>query len=172
MRKILEIGCVVLLGALFLITVRAVYGPHPLPVRIPTHFDIVGNPDAWSSRSTLEILPFVALLLYLFLTMVARSNSLIRFPDQVTPEKQELLEAMVDGLISWIKTEVVGILLCVAWTMIHVARQQDQSSLLGLWMLIAAVFLTIAFYAIAMTLVWRSSPEPTDSDEVAAPPPD
>lgn len=171
MRKILESVCVGMLGALFLATALALYGPNSLPSRIPTHVDITGNPDAWSSTFSLQALPFVALVLYIFLFLLARYQSLASYPVQTTAESQPRLEELALGMLAWIKAEMVAIFLYVELILIHAARHPEQQmSLLGVWLLFGAVFVTIAVHAAKMVRAGRSGRERPDSHEVSSHP--
>ena len=49
MRKTLEVVGLGMLAVLYWITYAALHGPERLPDRIPTHFDISGQPNAWGS---------------------------------------------------------------------------------------------------------------------------
>ena len=47
LRTFLQYAALAALLALWAITAYAVMGPHPLPARIPTHFDLAGKPNGW-----------------------------------------------------------------------------------------------------------------------------
>ena len=64
MRKTLEAVGLGALAVLFWDTYRALYGPDPLPDRIPTHFDIAGQPNGWA-----RLPRFGCSLLWLFLSI-------------------------------------------------------------------------------------------------------
>jgi hypothetical protein len=49
MRKLLEAISLLTLVALLWLTYATLYGPNPLTGRIPTHFDIASQPDAWGT---------------------------------------------------------------------------------------------------------------------------
>jgi uncharacterized membrane protein len=71
MRRILDVISLLLLVIIFAVTGIALYGPNPLPDRIPTHINTLGVPDAWTTRSSLEILPVIAIVVYLALSVAA-----------------------------------------------------------------------------------------------------
>ena len=60
----------VLLAVLFWLTYSALNGPEKLPDRIPTHFDISGQPNGWGPAGVLWFLPIVAAGIYLLLTVL------------------------------------------------------------------------------------------------------
>jgi hypothetical protein len=72
MRKLLEAIGIVALLFLGWITWRALAGPDHLPDRIPTHFDIAGQPNGWGSPDSLWLLPAFGLLIYLTISVVER----------------------------------------------------------------------------------------------------
>ncbi len=171
MRKILETISVVMLGALILVTAYALYGPDHLPSRIPTHVDIVGNTDSWSSTFSLQALPFVALVLYFILFLLARFHSLANYAVQGPAKSQPRLEEMTLGMLAWIKAEIMGIFLYVQLVLIQAARHPERgASLLGVWILFGAVFVTIALYGIGMVRAGRSGRADPHSDEASSPP--
>ena len=71
MRKTIEVLGLMLLGYLTWITYWALNAPDRLPDRVPTHFDISGQPNAWGSPGILWILPAVGLGLYALMTALA-----------------------------------------------------------------------------------------------------
>jgi len=71
MRKTIEALGLMVLGFLFWMTYTARYGPERLPDRIPTHFDISGQPNAWGPPSILWLLPVIGAGLYLLMTALA-----------------------------------------------------------------------------------------------------
>ncbi len=107
MRRTLEVVSLAGLAVLFWITWRAFYGPDPLPARIPTHFDIAGNPNGWGSPSSLLLLPAVALAIYLGMTVVSKFPSAFNYPVRVTPENRPRLQALTLQMIAWLKTEMI-----------------------------------------------------------------
>ncbi len=48
MRKTLEAISLGALAVLSWIAYSALHGSEPLPKRVPTHFDIAGQPNAWA----------------------------------------------------------------------------------------------------------------------------
>jgi uncharacterized membrane protein len=168
MRKFLGVVGIATLSLLFLVTAIAVYGPDPLPERIPTHFDLTGHADSWSSSTFIVILPFVALVLYMLITIVARYPALTHYPVEVTPENRSRLESLALGMMAWLKVEMVGIFACIQITLIHSATHPDQVvSLLGVWILLGTVIATVICYVVAMLLPVRPSESTVDSEQAS-----
>lgn len=156
MRRILEI--ISLAGMLLMVwmTGETLYGPGRLPARIPIHFDVAGNPNAWGSRWTLLGIPVTALLIYVLMTVVARYPAAFNFPVRVTPATRPRLEALALQMISWLKTEVVCLFAWIQAVTIGVARH-GHGGLSPFFMpvVLAAVFVTVVSYVIAMRRVGR-----------------
>jgi uncharacterized membrane protein len=124
MRKMLEAIGLAALAVLFWVTYRALYGPDPLPDRIPTHFDIAGQPNGWGPPSALLLLPAVAVSLYLVMTLVAQFPSAFNYPVRVTAENRPRLQARALSMIAAIKVEMVCLFACIQWSIVDGARQQ------------------------------------------------
>jgi len=151
MRKALEAAGIAALAVLFWITYSAFKGPERLPDRIPTHFDLAGNPNAWGSPSALLLLPGLAFVIYLAITLVSRFPSAFNFPVRVTPENRPRLEALALSMVTWLKMELVCLFLWIQSSTINSARHQTLGlSPMLLPASLAAVFGTIAWYFVAM----------------------
>ncbi|MGA3031935.1 MAG: DUF1648 domain-containing protein [Terracidiphilus sp.] len=162
MRRILDFFSFVLLGVVLLVTGLAVFGPAQLPEKVPTHLDPLGQPDAWAPRSSLEILPMIAVIVYLLLTVVAAYSSLAKHAAQDDPESGPPLEALILKLIVWIKAELMGIFTCIQLSSLHAARHLDDPSSFWsvcMWILLVAIFATVAWYLTAMIRMERSQEE-------------
>jgi uncharacterized membrane protein len=151
MRKILEAIGIIALAVLFWITYRVFSGPSHLPGKIPTHFDLAGNPNAWGSPSMLLLLPGLALVLYLAISLVSCFPSAFNFPVRVTAENRLRLENLGVNMITALKVELVCMFTWIQATTINSARHQT----LGLPpellpASLAIVFATIAWYLLAM----------------------
>src|SRR5690349_21757430 len=71
-----------LLLALFLIVAA---GWRELPERVPIHFGVDGNADAWGNRLSSLMLPLIAVVLYGFLTALSRFPHAFNYPVPITP---------------------------------------------------------------------------------------
>jgi uncharacterized membrane protein len=122
MRKTLEVIGLGALGLLAWITYWAIDGPNPLPQRIPTHFTAAGQPNAWGPPSALWLLPIVAAGVYLLISVVSLFPGSFNFPVRSTPANRPRLEALTLQMMSWIKLEMVGLLLFIQWSIIQSVR--------------------------------------------------
>jgi len=122
MRKTLEAVGWGALALLVWITYSALTGPQHLPERIPTHFDVAGNANGWGSPAMLMLLPVIATVLYLFMTVVSRFPAAFDYPVRVTRLNLPRLQNLTINVIAWIKTELACLFLALQWWMIQAAR--------------------------------------------------
>jgi hypothetical protein len=172
MRKILEGVSIVALGLLVFDTLFALYGPFPVRGKVPSHFDMAGHPDRWSDPASLQNLPVAALIVYLLLTFVAIYPSLAEQSTSEAPRIPSGMEVLATGLVTWIKMEAVWIFAIFQMALIEAARNPDKPvSLIGIWILTAAVAVTILWHVAAMVKEKRSpSPVPVREPEVMTEP--
>jgi uncharacterized membrane protein len=151
MRRTLEIVALLLLFFLLALTAYAVAGPHPLPAKIPTHFNAAGQPDGWGTPAMLWMLPAIAGIIYLLMSLVARYPAAFHFPGRVRPPARRRLEAIALAMISWIKVEVLGLFAWIQYETVAFARQgQGTLSPAFLPIVLLVVFGTIAVHVVAL----------------------
>ncbi len=151
MRKTAEFLSLAALAALVFITINAFYGPHPLPERIPTHFDLLGRANGWGSpRSILFFLAFSAAM-YLFLTVVSRFPSLFNYPVKVTELNRPQLEQLALSLLSWTKAEMLAFFVWMEFAVVQAARYPDRGlAPYPLGVFVVTIFATIFGHILAM----------------------
>ena len=152
MRKALDIVSLIALAVLAWVTVDVFAGPRPLPGRIPTHFGLSGQPDAWGTPLWLLFLPLAACLLYLLMTLVARYPGSFNYPVRVTPANLGRLQTLALQMIAWLKAEVVWLFACIQLSAVHAAHT-GHSGGISSWLMptaLGAVFATIIGYLVAM----------------------
>lgn len=158
MRKLLEMISLTALGIQVAITVLALFGDQKLPDRIAIHFDAAGNPDGWSSPAMLLLLPSVAVINYLLLTVVTKFPSAFNYPVRVTVANRLRLQALALDMIAWLKAEIVCLFARMQWVTIQVARHPEQGTLPSMMpVALVVVFATVTFYIAAM---FRVAKEP------------
>lgn len=97
-----------------------------LPARIPTHFGISGRPDHYGGKSTLVALGVMALLLYLFLTIISFFPQTFHYPVLVTAANRTRLQAIALAELSWVKAEMAWVFAYIFWTVVQVARGDSE----------------------------------------------
>ncbi|MFZ0301963.1 MAG: DUF1648 domain-containing protein [Terracidiphilus sp.] len=126
MRKTAELLSLAALAVLGFVTINAFYGPHPLPNRIPTHFDSLGNVNRWGSSRSLLFFPVFTVAIYLLLTLVSRFPSKFNYPVKVTELNRAQLESMALSLLSWTKAEVLVFFVWMENAMVQAARDPER----------------------------------------------
>jgi len=158
MRKTLEAICLVAMAALFWVTFCAVYGHDALPDRIPTHFDLAGKPNGWGSPSSLLLLPVLALVLYLGMTLVSRFPSTFNYPVRVTAENRPRLQALSLEMIAWLKVELVCLFTWIQWSIVESVRQgQGGLPVLVVPGSLVVVLGTVVWHIVAMNRAVQGS---------------
>jgi len=170
MRKILEGISLIALVLLVIDTFLALVGPLRVPEKVPTHFDMAGRADRFGDPASLQQLPVAALLIYLLLTFIAIYPSLAERSTFEAPRIPSRMEVLVTGLVTWIKAEAVWIFAVFQMALIHAARNPDAAvSLIWIWILIAALAVTILWHVIAIVRARRlpaEAPAPAPAPQV------
>jgi hypothetical protein len=76
-ERVIQIAAI---GAVVALLAFAVRVWPDLPAIVPTHFDFSGEPDAWGSRARLLVLPTMATLVFLVLTLLERAPHVYNDP--------------------------------------------------------------------------------------------
>jgi uncharacterized membrane protein len=152
MQRYLDAISLAALTALLGFTGFALYGPVRLPNQIPTHFDQLGHADAWTTVSSLETLPFIAVIVYVLLSVVTAFSWLARDAAQKNPDGVPGLETLFLKLIKWVKAESIGVFAFIQISSIQALRRQElASSWLGWWILLTVLLVTIVWYVVEMS---------------------
>ena len=122
LRTFLQYAALAALLALWAITAYAVMGPHPLPARIPTHFDLAGKPNGWGQPAMLWLLPIIATVVIGLMWLVTRHPQAFNYPVRVTPATRPRLEAITLGMIGWLQLEVAALFLVIQDAIIESER--------------------------------------------------
>jgi len=169
MRKTVEGGGVVMLVVLFWITYAALNGPQQLPLRVPTHFDISGRPNAWGSPQVLWLLPVIGTCLYLLMTALAT----IRFrnynlPVRVTDRNLPFIHEKTGEMIAWIKLEVLSLFVYIQWSIIEGARAGEfHLPPMMIPVFLVLIFATVGWYLAIIIKGARALSESPDSADRA-----
>lgn len=151
MRKLLETLALVALLANLALTADALLGPHALPSRIPTHFTVTGEANAWGTPRMLLLLPLISLALYGLMTLLARRPASFNYPAPVTAQNRNRLHRLAVEMLAWLKAEVVTLFSLIQFFAIRTARTAEN--VLPAWLMpvgLVLVFGTVFWYIRAM----------------------
>jgi len=122
MRKFLIAISVIALCFLWTITIHAITGPDALPSRIPTHFDLAGNPNAWGSPKGLFLLPILATFIFFLIGLVSRRKESFNYPVRITPLNRERLQNLAVQMTAFLQAETVCIFAILQYAIISAFR--------------------------------------------------
>jgi len=151
MRKLLHILALAALAFLLWTTYAALYGPNRLADRIPTHFGLDGQPDAWGQPRMLLLLPAIAVFLYLLMTLVGRYPASFNYPVRVTALNSARLQRIALNMIAWLTAETAALFAALQYFIVLAVRTQ-RNALPPALMIVAIVliFFTMAIHISAM----------------------
>jgi uncharacterized membrane protein len=92
-----------------------------LPLRIPKHFGISGEPDGWGGKPNLLALLLVGAGLYVLLTILSFFPQLGNYPWEITEENAPRQYRITRSMLSWLKMELVWLFAYLEWCSIQVA---------------------------------------------------
>ncbi len=151
MQKYLDAFSLTALVALLGFTGFALYGPVQLPDHVPTHFDALGRADAWTTLSSFETLPFIAVIAYVVLSVMTAFSWLARDAAEKNPEDVPGIETTLFKLIKWVKAELLGVFAYIQISSIQAVRREElTSSSLAWWILLTALLVTIVWHVTEM----------------------
>jgi len=132
-------------------TWRAFHGRVALPDRIPTHFDVSGQPNGWGSPASLLLLPCIAVFVYVLLTVVSLFPSSFNYPVRVTAQNRDRLQGIALSMMAWVKAELCCLFALIQLLTIAAARiGRLGMSPFMVPLAIVIVFVTIGAHFIAM----------------------
>ncbi|MBE3565073.1 MAG: DUF1648 domain-containing protein [Thermogemmatispora sp.] len=146
----LEIGIeVVALVSIALSIYLTVQAWATLPARIPGHFNLAGQPDAYANKSDLLYYPIFSAIAYIFMTLLSRIPQFFNYPWAITEENAARQYRLARGLINWLKLLLIWILVYAEWLTIEVATKQATGpGALGFIGLVLCMLLSTAVYIV------------------------
>jgi uncharacterized membrane protein len=147
----LEIGIeVVALLSIALSIYLMVHAWATLPARIPGHFNLAGQPDAYSNKSDLLYYPIFSGIAYIFMTLLSRIPQFFNYPWAITEENAARQYRLARGLINWLKLLLIWMLVYAEWLTIQVATKQAAGpGALAFIGLVLCMLLSTAVYIVA-----------------------
>lgn len=118
---------------LLVLIVGVGYGLVHLPATVPIHFGLSGQPDAWGSRLLLLLLPGIASVLYVLLSLLSRVPHWYNYPLVITPANAEFQYLLARRLLLVMKAVIVW--LFVAIYVIAAQFATARRALLAPWLL-------------------------------------
>ena len=123
-----------------------------LPDQIPTHFNFSGAPDGFSSRHMILLLPGLATLLFILLTLINRRPERFNYPITITPENAAYQYQLASNLIRALRLAMPIVFGLVAFSTID-SSEGHLSPLLSylLPLILTCTFLPLIIYLFLAT---------------------
>ncbi len=78
-----------------------------LPNKVPKHFNVFGQPDSYGNKVMIWVIPIIALLLYIGMTILNKYPHIFNYPTKVTNENAEKLYKIATKSIRFLKVVIV-----------------------------------------------------------------
>lgn len=118
-----------------------------LPAVIPSHFNALGQPDGYSGKSSLIMLPVVGLLLYLMLGILRFFPHVYNYPRPITEQNAEVQYRLAINLLAWLKAQIICSFVYITWSTIKLVLKQSSGLGKGfLIVMLSAIFGTLGVY--------------------------
>jgi len=105
-----------------------------LPQQIPTHFNAMGQPDDYSGKWMIWLLPMITVILYTGMSILNRYPYIFNFPVNITPENASRMYRFACRCIRLLSLLLVLMFFYLTWQSILVANR--HSSGLGAWFML------------------------------------
>jgi uncharacterized membrane protein len=92
-----------------------------LPAAVPTHFGWSGAPNGYGSRMALWSVVLLMIFIYGMLILAQRNPCRINMPVPRGHERRGECESLAAEMVSWVKLEVMWLLVYVVWAIIRAA---------------------------------------------------
>ncbi len=135
---------------------------HQLPDRIPTHFDLVGQPDSWGDRSSVWFLFIPMVLLIVLLQGIQKWPHAFNYPITIESHNAEYQYRLARRLLSYLAVVVALLFGFLIFRSISIALENHTT--LSPWF---GILLGV-FFLVAMTVYFvQVSQEPAKDSSAA-----
>ncbi|MET3699328.1 uncharacterized protein DUF1648 [Bacillus oleivorans] len=120
-----------------------------IPSQVPTHFNALGEADAWGNKGALWILPIVGTILWMIMAAFEKYPHTFNYMVTIKPENVERQYKNGKLLFNLIKNEMLLLFAYLTFSTIDVAKDGENG--LGVWDLpitLGIIFGTIAIFMI------------------------
>lgn len=115
-----------------------------IPSKIPSHFDLLGNPDAWSGKNSILISPIMFTLITIVIILLSRIPQHFNYVVTITKENAERQYKNAREMILWLSFYISILGFYMPWSTIQVGN--GNSNGLNAWVMIlimVAIFGTL-----------------------------
>lgn len=125
-----------------------------LPDSIPTHFNIKGQADDWGNKTSIFILPCIALLLFTGITILNKFPHIFNYPVKVTGENALRLYTKSVRVMRILKALVVMLFLFIEWQVCQSAENAELPS----WFLPAVLIIPVVLPIVMALFLTKTFP--------------
>lgn len=145
-------------GVVFLLLMIGlpVYYFSELPETIPRHFNAAGEPDGFSQKSIIWVLPTIGLIMYCGMFAINQYPHIFNYPTEITEENAERQYRNVTKMIRTLNVIIAGSFLYIVYRTIRTAL----GGVNGLGTLFLPIFILLMFGVIGI-YVYRAIKPPT-----------
>lgn len=144
--KILEIcGLLILL----ILWTMVVLNYTSIPETIPRHYSFSGKPDSYGNKTTFLILPIIATVLYVGITILNQFPHILNYPTGITSQNAARQYNIATKLIRYLKPMVVFTFSVISFS-IYPAAEHHFS---GLRMYFIPVFLGLIYFPLIFAII-------------------
>ncbi len=137
--EILEIMGIFIVLGMWILTL---WNYTDLPETIPTHYGLGGKADAFGNKQNIFILPIIAPILYILLTILSKSPHTFNYFVEITEENAEYQYAISTRMIRILKISIVCIFMFIVYSDIQNARGNMDG--LSVWFFPITILLIFA----------------------------
>jgi uncharacterized membrane protein len=132
--------------ALLVIWVLIIVSYKNLPDIIPTHYNGAGKADGFGEKTNILILPIIATILFVGLTLLNRVPHIFNYPTHITKENAMRQYTLATRLLRNLKLYFVAIFGYIVFRTIQNAKGQAEG--LGAW------FLPVSLVIVSILLIY------------------
>lgn len=138
---VVEIISYLLLIAFWMVTIVSF---QHLPEEIPTHYNALGEADAFGDKETILILPIIATFLFFLLSILSRSPETFNYAVEITEENAEKQYKNAVWLMRILRVLITLIFFFIAYQTIQIALEKAFD--------LSAWFLPVTFIGLGLVL--------------------
>lgn len=153
-ERLLDVAALLFCGIAFLLSFSRYAG---LPDQIPTHFNLVGNPDAYGNKSMVFILPAIATFSTLLLFLLARYPHTFNYPIKITPENAPSEYQKARFLIRVLNALTALMFMKLTFDILKIAAGESQQLSAVFWLITA----TLVASPLLLLMMWPKLKLPT-----------
>lgn len=127
-----------------------------LPETIPTHFNASGHPDGFGDSVTIFLLPALATVFFVGLTILNKYPHAFNYPNEVTLENAMVLYKRATSLIRYLKLGLVLLFGFITYKTIRISSGSEKN--LGSWLLPMILFFSFSFVVYSILTFTKKVP--------------